>query len=130
MEVNFTEKIERLRMELPYIRVVCGLTMESLGDLLGCSKQNIYNIEHGCVKMKKIHYLAIRYILDKQIEEHTDFLLRDIIRILVDDDTPEDKKQDIHDCIRMAMLPGYGRKQRICKNTINVRDALVRHKVV
>ena len=63
-------EIERLQNNLDVIRKVGGWSCEKFGEFLGLSKQSICNLEHKTVKMSKAQYIAIRAILDYEIEKN------------------------------------------------------------
>ena len=62
------KEIERLQQDLSMLRSCFGLSQEKLGDLLGMTRQNVWNLEHGVTKMSKSQYIAIRLIFDYLID--------------------------------------------------------------
>lgn len=96
--ISTTEKeIEKLTENLPTIRKVAGWSSEELGDLIGVTKQTISNIETHKSQMSKTQYIAIRAVIDYEIQENPDNeLLKKTVSILLDsDDSPESKKSVI-----------------------------------
>lgn len=95
MEVS-REKIYRLQQSLPIIRNLAGWTAEELGNYIGVTRQTITNIEKSKdLSMTKTQYIAIRAVLEYEIEQSKNKTLADAISILVDKDDLSDlqKKQ-------------------------------------
>lgn len=95
MEVS-REKIYRLQQSLPIIRNLAGWTAEELGNYIGVTRQTITNIEKSKdLSMTKTQYIAIRAVLEYEIEQSKNKTLADAISILVDEDDLSDlqKKQ-------------------------------------
>ena len=85
--------IARLQQNLSAIRKVAGWTTEQLGDKIGVSKQTISNLENAKSPMNFTQYIAIRSILDCEIEENPDNdVLPKVISILLDSDDDEYEK--------------------------------------
>ena len=63
-------KILRLQKNLPIIRNLAWWTAEDLGGRIGVTRQTITNMEKSAtLAMTKTQYIAIRAVLDYQIEE-------------------------------------------------------------
>ena len=95
MEVS-REKIYRLQQSLPIIRNLAGWTAEELGNYIGVTRQTITNIEKSKdLSMTKTQYIAIRAVLEYEIEQSKNKTLADAISILVAEDVLSDlqKKQ-------------------------------------
>ena len=95
------KRILRLQKNLPIIRNLAGWTAEDLGERIGVTRQTITNMEKShALAMTKTQYIAIRAVLDYQIEETQNTALADAITVLVDADnlTTEQAKQ-INDTI-------------------------------
>lgn len=81
------KKIYRLQRNLPIIRNLAGWTAEDLGNHLGVSRQTITNIEKSeSLSMTKTQYIAIRAVLDYEIEQSQNKTLEEAIAVLVDAD--------------------------------------------
>ena len=94
---------ERLRKNLPAIRNVVGWSGEHLAELLGVSRFTIINLENVYTKMSKIQYLAIRALLQEEIEAGDNSTLRTVLTVLVDrDDVLEKTRQEFRDQIDRA----------------------------
>ena len=62
------KEIKRLQHDLSMLRSCFGLSQEKLGNMLGMTRQNVWNLEHGVTKMSKSQYIAIRLIFDYLID--------------------------------------------------------------
>lgn len=94
-------QIKRLQENLSAIRKIAGWTTEELGDKIGVTKQTISNWENGG-KMNFTQYIAIRAVLDCEIEENKENeVLAKTVDILLnksdefDDETYEETRKTI-----------------------------------
>ena len=90
-DISEREKnIRRLQQNLSVIRKVTGWTIEQMGNKIGVTKQTISNLENGRTPMNFTQYIAIRAILDCEIETNTtnEVLVR-VVSILLDSDDEE-----------------------------------------
>lgn len=79
------KKIARLQQNLLAVRKIAGWTTEQLGDKIGVSKQTISNLENGKSPMNFTQYIAIRAVLDCEIETNaSNEVLPQVISILLD----------------------------------------------
>ena len=58
-----------LQDNLKSIREILNWTSSDLGDLIGVTKQTISNLETKNSKLTKLHYIAIRTVVDFEIEK-------------------------------------------------------------
>ena len=65
-------EIDNLQKNLKRIRQAGGWSAEEFGKMIGVTKQTIRNLEKGETNMTKIQYIAIRAILDYELEEKAD----------------------------------------------------------
>lgn len=87
MEVNDDKYIERLQNCLPIIRKTANWSTEDLGNLIGVTKQTISNIENKKTPMTLTQYIAIRAIIDYEIQNNPDNKdLKTVVDILLDSD--------------------------------------------
>ena len=95
------KKILRLQKNLPIIRNLAGWTAEDLGERIGVTRQTITNLEKSdTLAMTKTQYIAIRAVLDYQIEETKNSALADAITVLVDaDNLTEEQAKRINDTV-------------------------------
>lgn len=88
MTDNLTDRenqIQRLQTNLEAIRKIAGWTAKDLGEKIGVTKQTISNLENSKTKMNFTQYIAIRSVLDAEVERHPDNeLLPEVIKILLD----------------------------------------------
>lgn len=63
------QQLEIMQNSLKYIRENIGWTSEQLAMKIGVTKQTISNIETRKTKLTKLHYIAIRTVLDYDIEQ-------------------------------------------------------------
>ncbi|MEQ8236347.1 MAG: helix-turn-helix domain-containing protein [Syntrophomonadaceae bacterium] len=86
-------KIAKLQKNLAVIRKVAGWTAEDLGDRIGVSRQTISNLEKSTVTtMTKTQYIAIRAVLDYEIESSQNETLLQVVQILIDKDDLSDEE--------------------------------------
>lgn len=79
------KQIQLLQQNLSSIRKIAGWTAEQLGEKIGVTKQTISNLENSKTPMSLTQYIAIRSILDYEIESNQDnTVLPQVIYILVD----------------------------------------------
>ena len=80
------EEILRMQDHLLLIRRTVGWTAEAFGERIGVTRQTINNIEAGRNKLTKTQYIAMRSVLDAEINQHPDDteMLRLLLDVLVD----------------------------------------------
>ena len=64
------KQINRLQENLSSIRKIAGWTAEVLGNKIGVTKQTISNLENKKTPMNFTQYIAIRSVLDAEIEQN------------------------------------------------------------
>ena len=64
--VSKTE-IENFKKEFPLIKKMVGWSDKEFGDKVGVSRQTINNLENGKYGLTKTLYIAMRYVLDEEI---------------------------------------------------------------
>lgn len=78
-------QINRLQQNLSSIRKIAGWSTETLGNKIGVTKQTISNLENKKTPMTFTQYIAIRAVLDAEIETNKDNeALPKVISILLD----------------------------------------------
>ena len=95
------EKIFKLQKNLPIIRNLAGWTAEDLGERIGVTRQTIKNIEKSdTLSMTKTQYIAIRAVLEYEIEQSKNTVLADSISVLVDaDDLSETQAEQVTETV-------------------------------
>ena len=84
------KQINRLQQNLSTIRRIAGWTTEQMGEKIGVTKQTISNLENGKTPMNFTQYIAIRAILDCEIEANTsNEVLPKAVDILLDSNEEE-----------------------------------------
>jgi len=80
-------QINRLQENLSSIRKIAGWTAEVLGNKIGVTKQTISNLENKKTPMNFTQYIAIRSVLEAEIEQNKENkVLPQVIVILLDSD--------------------------------------------
>lgn len=95
MDTRIENKINRLQDNLQTIRLVGGWTAEEFGDMIGVTKQTISNLENKRTAMTKTVYIAIRAVLDAEINEnHEDSPLANMVHLLLDSEELSEEAQE------------------------------------
>jgi transcriptional regulator with XRE-family HTH domain len=95
-------QIRRLQENLLSIRKIAGWTAEELGDRIGVTKQTISNLENWKVRLTQTQYIAIRSILDYEIQTNKEnTVLPQVISILLDsnEDIDDEKETEMKTAI-------------------------------
>lgn len=110
---NYTdEEIAKLQRNLSLIRNAGGWTMEQFGDMIGVTKQTISNLEKdfdGKPTMSKTQYIAIRAVLDYEINANPDnTLLRSTVNLCLnkDDNLSKEDREKIKAFVSGAKKTG------------------------
>lgn len=124
-----TSAIERLHRDLPTIRNVAGWSADHLAKLLEVSRVTVVNLENLDRKMSKIQYLAIRALLQDEIDTNQNSVLADVVTVLVDrDNVSETIKQNLRDQIERT-AKSTGRKAGIAAVAKNVGPTIAKMKL-
>ena len=106
MDQDTEKAIERLQDNLYVIRRMAGWTAEDLGDKIGVTKQTIRNLErrNNNAKMSKTQYIAIRAVLDYEVENNPDNqALAKVIEVLLDsEEMPEEDYEQVREAVTFA----------------------------
>ena len=93
--------IEDLQSNLKAIREAGGWSAAEFADMVQLSRQTIWNLEHNVTTMLPVQYVAIRHILDYEIQNNPDESIRTRLNAIVNlalehDEIPEpDRKRAI-----------------------------------
>ena len=84
------QEIKRLQENLGTIRKIAGWTTQNLGERIGVTKQTISNLENQKTEMTLTQYIAIRTVIDYEIENNKSHeVLPRVVHILLD--VPDDE---------------------------------------
>ncbi|XOQ44673.1 MAG: HTH-type 3 domain-containing protein [Clostridium sp.] len=94
MDSMQTKQIVRLQDNLSVIRRIAGWTTEELGNMIGVTKATISNLENKKSPMTLTQYIAIRTVIDHEIQTNTEnTVLPQVVSILLDNDDLSEKEQ-------------------------------------
>ena len=108
---NKDSQVRLLQQNLAAIRKIAGWTAEQLADKIGVTKQTISNLETGKTPMNLTQYIAIRAILDHEIETNKEnTVLPQIITILLDngDELTEEDYAKVKEVINTVSISAAG----------------------
>ena len=111
--INFERELQinRLQQNLASIRKIAGWTAEVLGYKIGVTKQTISNLENGKNPMNFTQYIAIRSVLDDEIERNKENeILPKVVALLLDsgDEFDEDKYSKVQDVANTVAASAAG----------------------
>lgn len=116
------QQVDLLQTNLSSIRKIAGWTLDELGEKIGVTKQTISNLETKKTNMTLTQYIAIRAVLDYEIQNNKDnHLLGTVVSILLDKskDLPDKQRKQIQqqfsDISKMAVS---GVSQEIIRDTL------------
>ena len=99
------DEVRRLQDNLLLIRRAVGWTAEELGEKIGVSRQTINNLEANRNKISKAQYIAIRAVLDAEMERSPEDtkMLALILDVFVDhpENYDEAKRKELLDKANM-----------------------------
>jgi transcriptional regulator with XRE-family HTH domain len=105
-------QIKKLQKNLSSIRKIAGWTAEVLGDKIGVTKQTISNLENQKTPMNFTQYIAIRSVLDCEIENNKENeVLPKVVALLLDsgdelDDDNYSKVQEVAGTVAATAAAG------------------------
>ena len=105
------KQINRLQKNLSSIRKIAGWTAEVLGNKIGVTKQTISNLENKKTPMNFTQYIAIRSVLDAEIEQNKENnVLPQVIAILLDsgDEWDNDGYEEIQKSVETVSAVASG----------------------
>ena len=105
------KQINRLQKKLSSIRKIAGWTAEVLGNKIGVTKQTISNLENKKTPMNFTQYIAIRSVLDAEIEQNKENkVLPQVIAILLDsgDELDNDEYEEIQKSVETVSAVASG----------------------
>lgn len=105
-------QIKKLQQNLSSIRKIAGWTAEVLGHKIGVTKQTISNLENQKTPMSFTQYIAIRSVLDYEINSNKENeVLPKVVALLLDsgdelDDDNYSKVQDVAGTVAASAAGG------------------------
>jgi len=114
MSENIIEReiqIKKLQQNLSAIRKIAGWTAEVLGEKIGVTKQTISNLENQKTLMNFTQYIAIRSVLDYEIEHNkeNEVLLKVVMLLLdSDDELDEDDYSKVREIVGTVAATAAG----------------------
>lgn len=105
------KNIYLLQSNLKPIRQIAGWTAEQLGEKIGVSKQTISNLENLKTPMSLTQYIAIRAILDCEIETNKEnTVLPQVVCILLDknEEFTDEENKKLNDAIKTVAVSAAG----------------------
>lgn len=85
-------QIKKLQQNLSSIRKIAGWTAETFGEKIGVTKQTISNLENHKTPMNFTQYIAIRSVLDYEINNNKENeVLPKVVMLLLDSDDELDE---------------------------------------
>ncbi|WP_446787588.1 helix-turn-helix transcriptional regulator [Macellibacteroides fermentans] len=108
---NKNYQVLLLQQNLAAIRKIAGWTAEQLAHKIGVTKQTISNLETGKSSMNLTQYIAIRTILDYEIETNKEnIVLPQVITILLDkgDELNEEDYAKVKEAINTVSISAAG----------------------
>ena len=94
MKAPTESEVLLLQDNLQSIRNAGGWTLEELGDMIGVTKQTMSNLENKKTEMSRTQYIALRAVLDYEIENNPEnTVLPTALDLFLDPDkySPEQK---------------------------------------
>ena len=109
-----TAQISCLQKNLSAIRTIAGWTAEQLGEKIGVTKQTISNLENGKTTMTLTQYIAIRSILDFEIQTNKEnSVLPQVVEVLLNrnDEYTEEERAIVGEKVKTIAATAAGGAQ-------------------
>lgn len=107
-----TTDIKKLQVNLNSIRKIAGWTAQDLGNKIGVTKQTISNLENQKTEMTLTQYIAIRTVLDYEIENNSsNKVLPQVVHILLDvpdSEISDDDHKKINHAVSTLAAASFG----------------------
>lgn len=92
--VNEEDRISLLQDSLKIIRQLCKWRLEDFGQRIGVTKQTMSRLERKSVVMSRTMYIAIRAVLEEELAENDNDILRRAIPLLLREGSEGEKLTD------------------------------------
>ncbi|MEN3006032.1 helix-turn-helix transcriptional regulator [Dehalobacterium formicoaceticum] len=106
-----TFQITCLQKNLSAIRKIAGWTAEQLGEKIGVTKQTISNLENGKTPMTLTQYIAIRAVIDYEIQTNKEnTVLPQVVEVLLnrDEEYSDEEREQISENVKTIAATAAG----------------------
>ncbi len=124
-------EIERLQEHLLLVRRTVGWTAEEFGERIGVTRQTINNLEAGRNKLNKTQYIAMRSVLDAEMNQYPEEteMLKLILDVFIDNPETysEEEKEKLLSKANMvapSILAGSTSRKDVSKEMVAVAGGL------
>ena len=124
-------EIERLQEHLLLVRRTVGWTAEEFGERIGVTRQTINNLEAGRNKLNKTQYIAMRSVLDAEMNQYPEEteMLKLILDVFIDNPQTysEEEKEKLLSKANMvapSILAGSTSRKDVSKEIIAVAGGI------
>lgn len=124
-------EIKRLQDIMLLLRRTAGWSAEEFGNRIGITRQQVSNLEKHKSKLSKTQYIAIRAVLDAEMNEYPEDTeaMRYILEVFVDnpDKYDEDTRREFLSKANMltpSILAGATARKDVSKELVKVISAL------
>ena len=104
-------QITCLQKNLSAIRKIAGWTSEQLGEKIGVTKQTISNLENGKTQMTLTQYIALRSIIDFEIQTNKgNLVLLQVVEVLLNnyDEYTEEEREKVTENVKTIAATASG----------------------
>ena len=104
-------QITCLQKNLSAIRKIAGWTSEQLGEKIGVTKQTISNLENEKSRMTLTQYIALRSIIDFEIQTNKDnSVLPQVVEVLLNnyDEYTEEEREEVTENVKTIAATASG----------------------
>lgn len=104
-------QIACLQKNLSAVRKIAGWTSEQLGEKIGVTKQTISNLENEKTKMTLTQYIAIRSIIDYEIQTNKEnSVLSQVVEVLLNhyDEYSEEERKKVTENVKTIAATASG----------------------
>ena len=104
-------QITCLQKNLSAIRKIACLTSEQLGEKIGVTKQTISNLENGKTQMTLTQYIALRSIIDFEIQTNKgNLVLPQVVEVLLNnyDEYTEEEREKVTENVKTIAATASG----------------------
>ncbi len=100
-----------MQKNLSAIRKIAGWTAEQLGEKIGVTKQTISNLENGKTPMTLTQYIAIRSVIDFEIQTNKEnTVLPEVIEVLLNryEEYSDEEREQIFEKVKTVAATAAG----------------------